>query len=162
VIMAAFGQTTAGIHIGVILVNSACIFLVFLIARRLIDPPAGVAAGATFGLFTIRPLLLGLAGHATHFVALAALASLFLLLKACGTNRYWIFFGSGICLFVLERMVGGGTARPVLAEARFVFSGRCSAVCGDLFNPFAGGSISEILVLDGFVRASLRSGNQAV
>jgi 4-amino-4-deoxy-L-arabinose transferase-like glycosyltransferase len=97
VIMAAFGQTTAGIHIGVILVNSACIFLVFLIARRLIDPTAGVAAGATFGLFTIRPLLLGLAGHATHFVALAALASLFLLLKACGTNRYWIFLGSGIC-----------------------------------------------------------------
>src|SRR6266849_2350750 len=96
VIMAAFGQTTAGIHIGVILVNSACIFLVFLIARRLIDPTAGVAAGATFGLFTIRPLLLGLAGHATHFVALAALISLYLLLKACGTNRYWIFVCSGI------------------------------------------------------------------
>src|SRR5713101_9270084 len=96
VIMAVFGQTTAGIHLGVILVNSACILLVFLIARRLIDPLAAVVAGATFGLFTIRPLLLGLAGHATHFVALAALISLYLLLKACGTNRYWIFVCSGI------------------------------------------------------------------
>jgi hypothetical protein len=96
VIMAVFGQTTAGIHLGVIVVNSACIFLVFLIARRLIDSLAGVVAGATFGLFTIRPLLLGLAGHATHFVALAALASLYLLLKATGTNRYWLFFWSGI------------------------------------------------------------------
>src|SRR6202051_1610258 len=66
VIMAVFGQTTAGIHLGVMVVNSACIFLVFLIARRLMDPLAGVVAGATFGLFTIRPLLLGLAGHATH------------------------------------------------------------------------------------------------
>lgn len=97
VVMAAFGQTAAGIHIGVILVNSACIFLVFLITRDLIDATAGLVAGATFGLFAIRPLLLGLAGHATHFVALAALASVYLLLKACGTNRYWIFFWSGIC-----------------------------------------------------------------
>ena len=96
VIMAAFGQTAAGIHLGVIVVNSACIFLVFLIARRLIDPLAGVVAGAAFGLFTIRPMLLGLAGHATHFVALAALVSLYFLLKAGGTNRYWVFFLSGI------------------------------------------------------------------
>ena len=96
VIMAVFGQTTAGIHLGVIVVNSACIFLVFLITRRLMDPLAGVVAGATFGLFTIRPLLLGLAGHATHFVALAALVSLYLLLNATGTNRYWLFFWSGI------------------------------------------------------------------
>ena len=96
VIMAIFGQTAAGIHLGLILVNSAWIFLVFEISQRLIDPTAGVVAGAIFGLFAIRPLLTGLAGHATHFVALMALASLYLLLKAVETNRLAIFFWSGI------------------------------------------------------------------
>jgi 4-amino-4-deoxy-L-arabinose transferase-like glycosyltransferase len=95
-IMAVFGQTTAGIHLGLILVNSACIFLAFVIARRLIDPTAGVVAGAIFGLFTIRPLLTGLASHATHFVALMVLVSLYLLLKAVETKRLAIFFWSGI------------------------------------------------------------------
>ena len=96
-IMAVFGQTTAGIHFGVILVNSASIFLIFLITKRLFDSTAAVVAGATFGLFTIRPILLGLAGHATHFVTLAALGAIYLLLKASGSDRLWLFFGSGIC-----------------------------------------------------------------
>src|ERR1700751_5250417 len=38
VIMAAFGQTASGIHMGIILVNAGGIFLVFLIARRLFVP----------------------------------------------------------------------------------------------------------------------------
>src|SRR5260370_27153009 len=79
------------------IVNAASIFLVFLIAKKLFDPTAAVAAGAIFGLFSIRPILVGLAGHATHFVTLAALASIYLLLKACGTNRYALYFCSGIC-----------------------------------------------------------------
>ena len=96
-VMAVFGETAAGIHSGIIIVNAASIFLVFLIAKKLFDPTAAVAAGAIFGLFTIRPILVGLAGHATHFVTIAALASIYLLLKACGTNRYALYFCSGIC-----------------------------------------------------------------
>jgi len=95
-IMAVFGQTAAGIHLGVILVNAASILLVFLITKRLFSATAGVVAGATFGLFSIRPYLLGLAGHATHFVTLAALISIYLLLRACGARRYWTFLSSGI------------------------------------------------------------------
>src|SRR5262249_61562409 len=71
-IMAVFGETPAGIHAGLIVVNSGSIFLLFLIVRRLFDPLAAVIAGASFGVFTIRPLVLGLAAHATHFVTLFA------------------------------------------------------------------------------------------
>jgi Dolichyl-phosphate-mannose-protein mannosyltransferase len=95
-LMAAFGQTAKGIHLGVIFVNAWCILLVFLIAKRMFGPIAAVVSGATFGLFTMRPLLLGLAGHATHFVALMALLSLYLLLEACGSRRLWLYFWSGI------------------------------------------------------------------
>ena len=77
-VMAVFGQTPAGIHSGIIIVNAASIFLVFLITKKLFDPTAAAAAGAIFGLFTIRPILVGLAGHATHFVTLVALASIYL------------------------------------------------------------------------------------
>ena len=95
-IMAVFGQTAAGIHLGLIVVNATCILLVFLIAQRLFDSTAAVVAGATFGLFSIRPQLLGLAGHATHFVVLASLLSLYLLLKAFDSGRLTLFFWSGI------------------------------------------------------------------
>ena len=95
-ILAVFGQTASGIHLGVMAVNAACIFLVFLITKELFDPLAAVVAGTAFGLFSIRPQLLGLAGHATHFVTLSALLSIYLMLKACGSEKYRIFFGSGI------------------------------------------------------------------
>lgn len=96
-ILAAFGQTAGGVHLGLILVNSAAILLLFFIAKRLFGSSAAVVAGATYGFFTIRPLTLGLAGHATHFVVLFALASILLLLKAVGTDRILLFFFSGIC-----------------------------------------------------------------
>src|SRR5262245_56007927 len=40
VILAVFGETPGGIHLGVILVNAASILLLFLIARKLFDPTA--------------------------------------------------------------------------------------------------------------------------
>src|SRR5215510_4738411 len=59
-LMAVFGQTPAGIHLGVIFVNASCILLVFLIAKQLFNATAAAVAGATFALLSIRPLLLGL------------------------------------------------------------------------------------------------------
>ncbi len=96
-IMSVFGQTAAGIHVGVMLVNAASMFLLFLITKELFDQLTAVLASATFGLFGVRPVLLGLAGHATHFVALAALASVFLVLKAYKTGQDRLLFWSGLC-----------------------------------------------------------------
>jgi 4-amino-4-deoxy-L-arabinose transferase-like glycosyltransferase len=81
VIMAIFGQTPAGIHIGVMLVNLGSIVLIFLIGRRLLDDVCGLAAAASFALLSLSPSVLGLAGHATHFVVLPALGGLLLLLR---------------------------------------------------------------------------------
>ena len=76
-IMAIFGETTAGIHVGLILVNSA--------SHR-----AGLFSGHAFVRFSrgtrrieqfcdplLSPSVLGLAAHATHFVVLTALGGLF-------------------------------------------------------------------------------------
>jgi 4-amino-4-deoxy-L-arabinose transferase-like glycosyltransferase len=81
VIMAVFGQTPSGIHLGLMLVNVGSILLVFLIGRKLLDEVAGLAAAVSFALLSMSPSVLGLAGHATHFIAFFALAGTLLLLK---------------------------------------------------------------------------------
>jgi hypothetical protein len=81
-IMAVFGQTPAGIHVGVALINAASIVLMFLLGRKLLDEVTGIVAAVTFGLLSLSPSVLGLAGHATHFIVLPALAGTLLLLRA--------------------------------------------------------------------------------
>src|SRR5450756_689627 len=50
VILAVFGQTPGAIHIGLLLINAATTFLVFLLARRLFGPLAGLFAAASYAL----------------------------------------------------------------------------------------------------------------
>ena len=99
-IMAVFGQTTKGIRMGVLVVNLATIFLVFLLGRRFAGPMAGVMSAACYGLLSVSPTVLGFCGHATHFVILAALGGILLLLKAMEKDRKYLFFWSGVLLGV--------------------------------------------------------------
>jgi hypothetical protein len=95
-IMAVFGQTTAGIHLGFLLVNLGTLALLFLVARRLLDVPHAVVACVAYALLSMSTGVLGLEGHATHLVVLAALGGLLLLLKARASGRFWTFGWSGL------------------------------------------------------------------
>ncbi len=97
-IITVFGETPADIHTGLIFVNAATTLLVFLLGRRLFGGLAGIVAGASYALFSTSPLVLGFAGHATHFVVLFAVAGILVLLKALESNKTWLFFGSGLLL----------------------------------------------------------------
>jgi dolichyl-phosphate-mannose-protein mannosyltransferase len=99
-IMAVFGQTTDGIRMGLLLVNLATIFLVFLLGRRFGGLITGVMAAACYALLSVSPSVLGFCGHATHFVILAALGGILLLLKAIEKDRKFLFFCSGLLLGV--------------------------------------------------------------
>lgn len=81
-IMGVLGQTPSGIHLGVMLINVASILLIFFIARRLMDETAGIVAAASYAMLSLSPSVLGLAGHATHFVVLPALGGILILLNA--------------------------------------------------------------------------------
>jgi len=94
--MTVFGQSSVGIHLGMIVVNGATIILVFLLAKRLWDRIAGLAAAAIYGLLSNSGAVLGFAGHATHFVVLAALAGILVLLRALETKRIALYFLSGV------------------------------------------------------------------
>ena len=137
-IMAAFGQTIRGIHMGLILVHGITIVLVYFVGRRLFGAICGVVAAACFGLLSLSNSVLGLAAHATHFVTAFAVAGTLVLLKAVASKRsltaWWcgllfglaflmkqtgVFFGLFAGLFLLwtefrQRPVDwGGSARRV-------------------------------------------------
>ncbi len=96
VILGVFGQTPAGIHVGLLLVNAATTFLIFLLAARLFGSLAGVVAGTSYAVLTTSRAVLGFAGHATNFVVLPAVAGLLLLLSAIESKRLRMYFLSGV------------------------------------------------------------------
>jgi hypothetical protein len=113
--MEIFGETTSGIRDGLILVNAAATILVFLLGKYLYGPLAGAVAGITYSFLSCRPGVLGLYAHATHFVVLAALAGILLLLCAIDTERTGLLFGSGVCFGVAFLMKQPGILFAVFA-----------------------------------------------
>ena len=109
-IMAVFGQTPAGIHLGFLLVNAATIILIYFLAVRLSGRLAGLVAAASYALLSTSTSVLGFAGHATNLVVLGALGGILLLLKALETNRSWFFFASGLLFGLAYLMKQSGLA----------------------------------------------------
>ena len=119
VIMAVFGQTAAGIRIGLLLVNALTIFLMYALGKRLLGARAGVVASATYGLLSVGPWVNGFAGHATHFVVLAAIAGLLLLLQAVDEPLGWKFFLAGFLLGLAFLMKQPGLAFTVFGACTY-------------------------------------------
>jgi len=79
VFLLLFGQTPSGVHLGLVVVNTATTILMFFLGKRLLGEIAGLVAAAAYALLSCGTEILGLQAHATHFVVLAALAGLLLL-----------------------------------------------------------------------------------
>jgi hypothetical protein len=112
VIMAVFGQTPSGIHLGFWLVNLGAIVLLYRLGRRFLGPPASLAAAATFALLSLSQAVVGLAGHATQVVVLAALGGIVLLLRGQERGQLGtIFLGGALCgAAFLMKQPGGAFA----------------------------------------------------
>ena len=149
-LMTAFGQTITGIRVGLLLVNAATSLLVFLLARKLFDPVAGLAAAASYAVMSTSPSVLGLAAHATHFVVFFALAGTWLLLRATADSRTITLLASGTCfglavlmkqhgifygIFGIVWLVGIERARGSGGWRRA--AGRAAVFCAALLLPFA-------------------------
>ncbi len=90
-----FGQNIEGIRLGILFVNIAAVVLVFLIARRMLDAYAAVAAAVAYAILSLSPATLGLAGHAAHFVVLSALTAILLLQNAFTSQRLGLYLLAG-------------------------------------------------------------------
>ncbi len=121
-IMALFGQTTSGIHGGLLLVALGSSALVFVLARRIDGIVGGATAAAAHAVLAIGVPTLGLAAHATHFVVLFALGGIVLL-----TARERIGWGRALAaggLFGLAALMKqAGAAFGLLAVGWLVWRG---------------------------------------
>jgi len=95
-IMSVFGQTTQGIHLGFMVVSCVTILLIFLLAKKLMSGPAALAASGTYAVLSLSASVLGSAAHATHFVVLAALGGILVLLSALEKKTLKAYLGSGV------------------------------------------------------------------
>jgi len=94
-ILALFGQTPWGIHVGLLLVNAATTLLVFFLARRVTGERAALVAAAAFAVLSLDRWIMGVFAHATHFVILPVVAGLLLLHHAVDSKRLASFFAAG-------------------------------------------------------------------
>jgi len=101
-IMGVFGESITGIRIGLLLVTSATAICVYLLTKRMFGHVAGVVAAATQLMFSITLPAMGPYAHATHFVALAAVAGLVLLLRE--PPSWWSVTLSGALLALAALM----------------------------------------------------------
>lgn len=94
--MALFGQTIAGIHLGLLFANALAIVFVFLLAKKWFGPGVGLIAGGIYALMSLSWSVDGHAAHATQFVATAALGGILLLERGLESRRVAALFGSGL------------------------------------------------------------------
>jgi len=94
--MAVFGQTTVGIHLTLLVVNSLTSIFVFLLGRKLFGVTAGLVACASYALMSVSIVVQGMAAHATQFVVLFAVPGTLLLWRAFQSGRCGAIFFSGL------------------------------------------------------------------
>jgi len=97
-ILAVFGQTQAGIHLGLLVMNAITTLIMFFLGKRLFNPAAGLASAAAFALLSLSASVQGVFANTEHFVILPALGGIWLLLYALESNRPGGFFLAGVLL----------------------------------------------------------------
>src|SRR5579872_3134598 len=60
-IMSVFGQTPAGIHLGVLLMTTATALMLFWLGKKMLDETAGAVAAGSYAILAASPSMLGLA-----------------------------------------------------------------------------------------------------
>jgi 4-amino-4-deoxy-L-arabinose transferase-like glycosyltransferase len=137
-VLACFGETSAGVHAGLLVVTGVTTSLLLWLGRRIGGTLTGVASATIFATLTLNPWGLGLAGYAEHYVLPFAVAGALVLLISVEHERVGAIalagslFGiativkqSGV-VFVLFGIAYAGFTSPSLSR----FLVRISAVVG--------------------------------
>ena len=103
-VMSIFGDSSKGIHLGLVLINLVTVGLILFLGRNLLGQVAGVMAAAAYSVLSLMPYVLGSAAHATHFVVVFAVAGVLLLARALHRQSKALIFASG-CLFGFALLV---------------------------------------------------------
>ncbi len=113
VLLAVFGQTHGGVHLGLLIVNSITIVLLFLLAREWIGSLGAVVAAAVFALLSVGQPVQGIFANAEHFVLPFALLGLWVTARGAARSRWAWLFAGGVLLGVGITMKQHGAAFAV-------------------------------------------------
>jgi len=80
-IMAIFGESYKGIHIGCLVMNAGTMVLLYASLKRFFNPMTGVITAGIYGLMALSYNFLAFAAHATHFAVFYVALSLFFFSK---------------------------------------------------------------------------------
>ncbi len=116
-IMFFLGENIAAIHMGVLLVNLGSMALVFVLGRRWLGAWYGVTAALSEGLLALSPAVLGQAGHATHFVVVAALGGIAMLDRPAARQNLWTLLAGGLLLGLAVTMKQAGATFGLFGAA---------------------------------------------
>jgi hypothetical protein len=152
-VLAACGQTAAGVHAGTTAVVAANVVLTFLLARRWPGGGSGIVAAATVAVLSTDPALLGLAGHATHFVLLPALAGLLVLSTADPGPARCAAAGALLATAMLMKQPGGAflVAGAAMVVAASVARRWTRAIAARRLLAFAAGAVAPLLCAAGLL-----------
>jgi len=95
-LLAVFGESPAGIHLGLLLVNAATTLVLFFLTLKLFGRLASIVAGCAYALLSSSTSVMGFEAHATNFVVLPALVGILFLVSALRSGRSRSFFWSGL------------------------------------------------------------------
>ncbi len=103
VILAVFGQTAAGIHFGVLLINTVTVILIYFIAQKLLNSTAGVAAAVFFAITSLSRFVQATA-NAENFVVLPAMAAILLMMKFTEVKKLLYLISGGLLMGIAFMM----------------------------------------------------------
>ncbi len=121
-ILAVFGQTYTGIHLGLLVINAATTILLFLLVQYLMDSWSGLFSAAAFAIMSLTLPVQGLFANAEHFVILFAVPGIFLLVLAVDRNNMIFLLASAILLGIGFMMKQHGAAFILFAGLYLFFS----------------------------------------
>ncbi|MBM3289147.1 MAG: hypothetical protein FJY92_03260 [Candidatus Hydrogenedentes bacterium] len=150
-VMAVFGQTPAGIRVGLLALNAATVLLAYRLGRRVFDPLASAVAACTYAWLALGAGVMGPVAHAEHFVVFFVLLGL-LCLPSPGGASAWRALLAGLFLgaaFTMKQhaapfMVYGGVCMvAILLRERAVPVGKKCVHAG----LFALGAIAPFIAI---------------
>ena len=121
-LMSLFGENTTGVHLGLMAANCITILLVYKIGEKTVSTLAGLVAACSYAFLSLSPSVLGFAGHATHFVALWAMAGLLVLLYALERNKPLLYGAAGALLSLAFLMKQPGVFFIVLGAGCIIIN----------------------------------------
>ena len=99
ILMLLFGHSNSGVHLGLIFINAATMYLLYSGFKKIFNPFIGVATGTIYGFMVIGIVFDGFAAHATQFICFySSVGFLFLAL--------FMKSGKPIKLFLFGLMMG--------------------------------------------------------